>query len=64
MKSYCTQAVWPDASIQKKHEVVNPILKFTMQEFRSGLQGLKSGKAKDGKGFVAEMLKVESDKLR
>ena len=38
--------------------------KFDEEDLEIGLRRLKSGKAKDGNGFVAEMLKVTSCKLR
>ena len=48
----------------KLDAVSSGVPKFDAEELESGLRSLKSGKAKDSKGFVAEMLKVGSSKLR
>ena len=45
-------------------DVKNAVPKFTEKDLDAGLHCLKEGKAKDGKGFLAEMLKVKSHKLR
>ena len=52
-----------NASLQKK-DVITSVPKFNDKDLEDGLRSLKSGKAKDGKGFLAEMLRVKSEKLK
>ena len=49
---------------QSSGGVTAEIPSFKSEELEAGLRSIKSGRARDGKGFIAEMLKVDSSRLR